>query len=108
MSARELLRLCGLWVVCSVASLAFLILIQFVGDRLLMAAKLEQIGLWGIYVGLALHTIAAIMLTPASASRRYVTMPEWVDLALGLAAVAAWGMMGVVAIRWWRRRRASG
>jgi len=71
-----------------------------------MASKLEEIGVWGIYVGFALHTIAALMLTPITAIRatRLLGLPGWLDAVLGVAVVAAWGLFGVVLIGRFRRR----
>jgi hypothetical protein len=99
----RLLRLAGLWVLCSAGALVLFIAIGAGAHRLVLAAKLEGIGAWGLYIGLPLQSFANAMLAPATASR-IAEVPDWLHAALDLTAVAAWGAAAAAAIRWAARR----
>ena len=105
-TARDTFRLLALWGLCSVVALVLLVLVKILSERLIVASKLEEIGVWGIYVGIALEKLTELMLAPVTASRM-VGLPEWLDFAAGLTVVGGWGIVGVVAIRWARRRFAG-
>jgi hypothetical protein len=72
--------------------------IEIAADRLIVAAKLQEIGIWGLYVGVALQKIAQTMLNPATASH-IAGLPGWLDVALGVTIVAAWGAVTLALIR---------
>ncbi len=102
-AGARILRLAGLWALCSAGVLVVLIAIQAGADRLVLAAKIEKIGVWGLYVGVALQWLANAILIPATASR-IAGLPEWLDGVLGFTAIAAWGAAAAAAIRWAARR----
>lgn len=109
MTVRRPLRLFGLWLLCAVIAFGLLVSMQFVGDHLIVASKLEEIGVWGIYIGIALHTISTVMLTPVTAvpAMRRLEFPPWLDLLLGVIVISAWGAVGAVILDRIRRRRAQ-
>ena len=99
----RILGLAGLWVLCSASALVVFIAIEAGAHRLVLAAKVEEIGVWGLYIGVPLQSFANAMLAPATASR-IAGLPEWLHAALDLTAVPAWGAAAAAAIRWATRR----
>ena len=95
----RLLQLIGLWALCSVGSLALLIGIEVAAGRLILAAKLKEIGVWGLYVGIPLQQIAQTMLAPATASR-VRGLPGWLDVAFAALISATCGAASLALIRW--------
>ena len=93
------LRLTALWALCSACALAFFMGIEVGAGRLIIAAKVEEIGVWGIYVGVPLQQIAQAMLTPATASR-VTGLPGWLDVVFGLTIAAVWGALALAVIHW--------
>ena len=85
------------WILCSFAVLVLLVGVHVLADRLVVASKLEEVGVWALYVGVVLSGITQVMLTPVTASR-LAGLPEWLDLALGLLTVAVLGAVCVVAV----------
>ncbi len=99
----RLLSLAGLWVLCSAGAVALFIGIETGANRLVLAAKAEEIGVWALYVGVAFRAFAEAMLSPLTASR-IRGVPEWVDFVLSLTIMLIWGAAAAAAIRWATRR----
>jgi hypothetical protein len=97
LSGAGVLRLACLWILCSFAVLVLLVGVHVLADRLVVASKLEEVGVWALYVGVALSGVTQVMLTPVTASR-LAGLPEWLDLALGLLTVAILGAVCVAVI----------
>ncbi len=102
---RRSLRPAALWVLCSAGAVAFFIGIESCANRLVVAAKLEEIGVWGFYVGIVLRGFANFMLTPVTASG-IVGLPDWLDFALSVTIMAGWGAATFAVVR--RLRMAHG
>jgi len=84
---------------------AFFLGIDSCANRLVVAAKLEEIGAWGLYVGIVLRGFATAMLSPATASG-IVGLPEWLDRASSVTIMAGWGAAAFAVVR--RLRAAHG
>jgi len=90
-------------VLCSAGAVALFIGIETGANRLVLAAKAEEIGVWALYVGVAFRAFAEAMLSPLTASR-IRGVPEWVDFVLSLTIMLIWGAAAAAAIRWATRR----
>jgi len=83
---------------CSAIASGIFVGLKVVGDRLIVASKLEEVGVWGVYAGIALDRVSGVMLNPVRSicPAEGGGGPIWLDSSLTAMVIAAWGVAGVV------------